>query len=177
MERVLRRLLRIWIPDATGGVLHTSATAAEALAHKTATAIAAAAAAAKNNAGTVAGGDGSLGEGGGEGGETPGLELTKLVRRPLASNVDDTEESEKDDRDLAAILAAPSSELRAILLDAPASPISSTASSDEQTDLGCVVYYGEYVSTVYPTVDACFPKAADVKEQVPPPPTHHICLT
>ena len=164
VERVLRRVLRIWTPDATGGVLHTATTAAEALAVKTAAAVAAA----KNNVGTVGGVDASLGDVNGGELEGHGLELTRLTRKPPAS-ADDSEETEKDDRDLAAILAAPSPELQAIMADAPATSAavsSSAISSEEQSGLGRVVYYGDYISIVYPVVDASFPKSADVKEQV-----------
>ena len=128
VERVLRRVLRIWSPDVTGGVLYTAASAAEAFAIKTI----AAAAAAKKNAGTVVGVNGGANGGDGEG---QGLELTRLTRRlPTANAADDAEEIERDDRDLAAIVAAPSPELQSILLDAPATlAVASSSSGNSPT--------------------------------------------
>jgi hypothetical protein len=158
--RVLGKLLRVWTPDPAGGALKTGPVA---------------------GAGTGTGGGGGSAAAAlldGSAAATPATHSTALTATRKAHA--DDEEASVDDRDLGAILAAPSPELQAILdghaslLGAPTHPDGLTAAAEGATEgEGSVLYYGEYVTRTWAAVTHSFPKAADVKATLDALAAHH----
>ena len=159
IEQALTKLLRIWTPDASGGVLKT---AASVEAQRAAAAALAAIESERLGAGdeeeaivTMVLGPGLGAE------ELTSTSPTTKRRGPSAARVEEDDEPVPDERDLAAILAHPSPALQAILIDAVAGVggVNEGAEGEEEA----VVYYEEYVARIWPAAEAGFRKAADVK--------------
>ena len=155
IEQVLAKLLRIWTPDASGGILKTAASVEAQRA--AAAAFAASEMERLGAAGNVDEAAMTMVLGTGIEG-TEGLTSTSpvTIRRgnKSAARAEEDDEPVPDERDLAAILAQPSPALQAILSDAGEGVV------DEEEEM---MYYEDYVARVWPAAEASFRKAADVK--------------